>query len=141
MTDHQAFSEDELDQLLQAPRQVTWAATQAEADGIIGMAKELYAGGKVFVAAEQHGNELIRKLATRTPVGETDGSTPEEAIAEALVKVPAAIALLRSKGTEEDVHAYGQWLIEIAVAISDGAKGISGAEQGFIDQLTAAIKG
>ncbi len=118
-----------------------WAALQAESDGIIGFAKELYAGGKAFEEAKQHSSKLISTLASRTPVGEAAGSTPEEAIASALDKVPGAIALLRAKGTEEDVHAYGQWLIEIAAKMSDGAKGVSGAEQKFIDQLTAAIKG
>ncbi|MEU0564760.1 hypothetical protein ABZ297_05070 [Nonomuraea sp. NPDC005983] len=141
MTALSAFSEDEVNQLLHAPRQVMWAALQAESDGIIGFAKEIYAGGKALEDSKQHSSELIRTLVSRDPVGEAAGSTPEEAIADALDKVPGAIALLRSKVTEEDVHAYGQWLIEIAVKVSEGAKGISGAEQKFIDQLTAAIKG
>ncbi|MFC4008483.1 hypothetical protein ACFOY2_14730 [Nonomuraea purpurea] len=141
MTEQSAFSEDELDQLVQAPRQVAWAAMQAESDGVIGMAKELYATGKVMADSEQHSNALIRKLAATAPKGEAAGSTPDEAIADALGKVPAAIALLRAKVTEDDVHAYQQWLIEIATRVSDGAKAVSEAEQRFIDQLTEAIKG
>ncbi|TMR94792.1 hypothetical protein [Nonomuraea basaltis] len=141
MTDLSVFTEDELNQLLHVPRQVAWAAMLAENDGIIGTAQELYAGGKVLVEAEQYDSEFIRELAARTPEGETIGSDPDEAIADALAKAPVAIAVLRAKGTEDDVHAYGQWLIEIAVKVSDAAKGISSAEQSFVARLTEAIKG
>ncbi|MEV6155537.1 hypothetical protein AB0L53_34865 [Nonomuraea sp. NPDC052129] len=142
MTDLSAFSEDELDQLFHVPRQVVWAAQLVESEGIIGMAKELYAGGKVFVEAEQHSNALVRGLAARTPKGEAiGGQDADAAIADALAKAPAAIALLRSKGTEDDVHAYSQWVLEIATKVSDSAKGVSGAEQEFINKLTEAIKG
>ncbi|MER6951668.1 hypothetical protein ABT294_47390 [Nonomuraea sp. NPDC000554] len=141
MTDQSAFSEDELNQLLHLPRQVAWAAVLAEDDGVIGMARELYAGGKALVEAEQRTNELIKALAARTPKGEAVGSARDEAVADALANAPAAIALLRGKGTEDDVHAYGQWLIDIAVEVSNSSRGVSGAEQEFINQLAEAIKG
>jgi hypothetical protein len=140
MTDLSTFTGDELDLLLHVPRQVAWAAVLAEEDGLAATARELYAGGRVLVEAERYGSEFIEALAARTPEGQTIGSGPGEAIADALGKAPTAIALLRVKGTEHDVHAYGQWLIEIAVRVSDGAGGISSAEQSFVARLTAAIK-
>ncbi|SEH02485.1 hypothetical protein SAMN05444920_12723 [Nonomuraea solani] len=140
MTDLSAFTEDELDQLLHVPRQVAWAAVLAEDNGVNATAKELYSGGKALMETGQYGSGFLDALAARTPVGETVGGTPDEAIADALGTAPTAIALLRAKGTEQDVHAYGQWLIEIAVTVSNGAEGVSTAEQDFVTRLAEALK-
>ncbi|GAA3774272.1 hypothetical protein GCM10022225_72460 [Plantactinospora mayteni] len=136
-------------QLLAPLRQVAVAAMAAEDGGIIAFFKEMAGVGKAIVEAEKSDNQLVASLAAMNlddhlPSDKGSSDRAQE-IARALELVPPALELLRTKATEDDARAYGAWLVEIAVKISEAAKSggvkISDNEQEFIDQLTEVVKG
>lgn len=97
---------------------------------------------QVGVAAAAAATERAAKHGSRPdPEGET---------ALAVELAGAAVTLLRARGDEKDVVAYGEWLLRIAeqVAGASGSKEggflsrrvkVSQSERVFIDQLTAAV--
>jgi flagellum-specific peptidoglycan hydrolase FlgJ len=156
MTDLSVFSEEELEQLWSVISRVGFAALSADQEGVIGFFKKLFAIGTTIKKSEKHENEFVRALAVKfgqraeeqasraneqASEEESDDDDPDKPITEALDSVPAAIALLRAKVTENEVHAFQSWLIEIATKVTEAAKGISEAEQRFIDRLTETVKG
>lgn len=163
MTNLTDFSDDELDQILDAPGAVLKGATVADGlPGAIRFLREAASGAKVFREAQQHENAFIRSVAVAlrertkqeerdqvepeaTPgaVAPTDGPTtsaprvrpdPDRETARAVELTGASIALLRERADVQDVDAYAQWLVRIATQV---VKATSSREGGLFSKRVA----
>jgi len=147
MTEQSAFSPDELDQIVRAPRKIARATALVDDQGLIGVFQELTAVAKVFIDGAQHGHEFVRMVSdTADSEGddETDDSAAQE-VEDALALTRAAMAIVCAKATEDEAHAYGAWLVDIATRVSEAAKNSDGervghAERHFIEQVTEATR-
>ncbi|MEU6857399.1 hypothetical protein AB0B28_00780 [Glycomyces sp. NPDC046736] len=156
MTDLSAFTDDELADILAAPRAVMEGAIFADGEtSPIAFLKEVTAGSKVFKEAQRHANGFVRSVAQRLrqdakePSPDAGLPDPEEAIAKALGTSERASAALAERGSAEDRDAYVDWLLKIATRVTEASSSKKGgffsrkvavtdAEQEFLDRLTAA---
>lgn len=175
MTNLSDFSDDELSQILDAPGAVLKGATLADGrPGAIRFIRETATGAKVFREAQQHENDFIQSVALAlrerikdeeaaeaspaakvgTPEGvavpEDPRPDPERDTAKAVELTAASIAVLRERADQEDLAAYGDWLLRIATEVVKATKSkeggffskrlaVSEGEQDYLDRLTAAI--
>jgi hypothetical protein len=175
MTNLSDFSDDELGQILDAPGAVLKGATLADGrPGAIRFIRETATGAKVFREAQQHENDFIQSVALAlrdrikeeeaaeqspaakvgTPEGvavpEDPRPDPERDTARAVELTAASIAVLRERADQQDLDAYGSWLLRIATEVVKATKSkeggffskrlaVSDGEQDYIDRLTAAI--
>jgi hypothetical protein len=175
MTNLSDFSDDELGQILDAPGAVLKGATLADGrPGAIRFIRETATGAKVFREAQQHENDFIQSVALAlreriqedeaaelspaakvgTPEGvavpEDPRPDPERDTAKAVELTAASIAVLRERADQEDLAAYGEWLLRIATEVVKATKSkegglfskrlaVSEGEQAYLDRLTAAI--
>jgi hypothetical protein len=175
MTNLSDFSDDELSQILDAPGAVLKGATLADGrPGAIRFIRETATGAKVFREAQQHENDFIQSVALAlrerikdeeaaevspaakvgTPEGvavpEDPRPDPERDTAKAVELTAASIAVLRERADQEDLAAYGEWLLRIATEVVKATKSkeggffskrlaVSEGEQDYLDRLTAAI--
>ncbi|WP_020018306.1 hypothetical protein [Promicromonospora sukumoe] len=82
MTNLSDFSDDELDQILDAPGAVLKGATLADGQpGAIQFFKEMASGAKVFREAQEHENDFVREVAVamRARLGEQNAAEAEAA--------------------------------------------------------------
>lgn len=175
MTNLSDFSDDERNQILDAPGAVLKGATLADGrPGAIRFIRETATGAKVFREAQQHENDFIQSVALAlrerikdeeaaelspaakvgTPEGvavpEDPRPDPERDTAKAVELTAASIAVLRERADQEDLAAYGEWLLRIATEVVKATKSkeggffskrlaVSEGEQDYLDRLTAAI--
>ena len=175
MTNLSDFSDDERNQILDAPGAVLKGATLADGrPGAIRFIRETATGAKVFREAQQHENDFIQsvalalrdriqeeeaaKLSPAAKVGTPEGVAvpedprpdPERDTAKAVELTAASIAVLRERADQEDLAAYGEWLLRIATEVVKATKSkeggffskrlaVSEGEQDYLDRLTAAI--
>jgi hypothetical protein len=175
MTNLSDFSDDELGQILDAPGAVLKGATLADGrPGAIRFIRETATGAKVFREAQQHDNDFIQSVALalrerikeeeaaeQSPaarVGTQEGVAvpedprpdPERDTAKAVELTAASIAVLRERADQQDLDAYGEWLLRIATEVVKATKSkdggffskrltVSDGEQAYLDRLTAAI--
>ena len=176
MTNLSDFSDDELGQILDAPGAVLKGATLADGrPGAIRFIRETATGAKVFREAQQHENDFIQAVALalrdrikdeeeaaeQSPaanVGTPEGVAvpedlrpdPERDTAKAVELTAASMAVLRERADQEDLAAYGEWLLRIATEVVKATKSkeggffskrlaVSEGEQDYLDRLTAAI--
>lgn len=175
MTNLSDFSDDERNQILDAPGAVLKGATLADGrPGAIRFIRETATGAKVFREAQQHENKFIQsvalamrdrikdeevaELSPATKVGTPDGIAvpedprpdPERDTAKAVELTAASIAVLKERADQEDLAAYGEWLLRIATEVVKATKSkeggffskrlaVSEGEQDYLDRLTAAI--
>lgn len=87
MTKLSDFSDDELDQILDAPGAVLKGATLADGEpGAVRFLRESVSGAKVFREAQEHENDLVRSVATAL----RDRGKAREVAALAAAENPAA---------------------------------------------------
>ncbi len=175
MTNLSDFSDDELGQILDAPGAVLKGATLADGrPGAIRFIRETATGAKVFREAQQHENDFIQsvalalrerikdeeaaELSPAAKVGMPEGvavpedprPAPERDTAMAVELTAASLAVLRERADQEDLAAYGDWLLRIATEVVKATKSkeggffskrlaVSEGEQDYLDRLTAAI--
>ena len=147
MTNKTFFSDDEWKALSEAPLFVTMAVVAVAEHGPSSMVKEAAASARTMAQPGDRGaaSELIAAIShdaqsheARHDAKEHRGKTLDQAVDEAvaqLVLVPAALAKLPL----EEAIEVRSWLIDIARAVADAAKGTSGREQATIDRIGVAL--
>ena len=147
MTDKTFFSDDEWKALSEAPLFVTMAVVAVAEHGPISMVKEAAASARTMAQPGDRGaaSELIAAIShdaqsheARHDAKEHRGKTLDQAVDEAvaqLVLVPAALAKLPL----EEAIEVRSWLIDIANAVGDAAKGTSEREQATIERIRVAL--
>jgi len=145
MTDKSFFSDDEWTALSEAPLFVTMAVVAVAEHGPISMVKEAAASARLMARPGDRGaaSGLIAAIShdaqgheARHDAKEHRGRTPDEALAQ-LAPVTAALAKLPL----EEAIEVRSWLIDIARAVADAAKGTSDREQATIERIRVALGG
>lgn len=141
MVTKENLTPDEWTTLRDAPHVVALAVMSAGASGITGTVVEGVALARGMVEGRRASHDLIRALAApdeikaaQEAVRASLAGTPPAQLAGrikmmALDRVRAAVALLNSKGTADDVKAYSDWISGLAQQVAESAK--EGAFLGF----------
>lgn len=133
------FSQEEWELLRTTPYLTALAVAVAGGSGIFGSLKEAIAPAGAIIEAAQGDNGLLRDVCKQDEMkaaqqslrgmvkGEDIDTLRRQAREAAIEKVQAALALLRSRGADEDADAYGGFVREIADRVAKAAK-----EGGFL---------
>jgi len=149
MTDKSMFSEDEWKALSEAPLYVTLAIVAVGEHGPISMVKEAAASARLLAQPGNRGpaTELIAAIShdaqsheARHDTKQHRGKSLDETVDEAITQLGAAATALGRLPLEEAVEVRG-WLVDIAGAVADAAKGVTEREQAVIDRIRVALGG
>jgi hypothetical protein len=149
MTDKTFFSDDEWKALSEAPLFVTLAMIAVAEHGPISMVKEAAAGARAMAQPGDRGaaTELIMAIShdaqgheARHDAKEHRGKTPDEAVDEAVAQLAPATAALGKLPIEEAAEVRS-WLLALARAVADAAKGTSEREEATIERIRVALGG
>ena len=145
MSDKSVFTDDEWHAVVEAPLLVTAAMIFAGEHGPISMVKEASASAHAIAKPGEHGaaNALIGEIVaeantkeTRAELKEKRGPTPQAAVESVLKELqPAATAL--KKLPADEAAEVSSWLVAIAHAVAESAKGVKPDEQATIDKISA----
>src|ERR1700727_2771706 len=144
MTAKAAFSPEEWKVVLAGPPAAGTIVVTA-ARGV--MIRETVAMSKAYVEArKQHGeSELLDEIVAAKPERDhTHYHSPEELKQHALQHIRDSVALLKDKATPADVDVYRKFIVTlshtVASAHREHGQDVSEAEQGAIDDITAALQ-
>jgi hypothetical protein len=144
MTTKSDFSTEEWQLVLEAPPSAGMIVVTAQRGGTF---RESIAMAKAYVEArKQHGeSELLDEIVAAKP--ERDHShyhSPEELKQHALQHIRDSVALLEGKATPAEVDEYRQFIVTLSHAVASAhrehGRDVSEAEQGAIDDITAALQ-
>jgi hypothetical protein len=148
VTDKSVFSDDEWREIVDAPLRATLAMFAAGEHGPISMVKEASASARAIAKPGDRGaaSELIAQIAAEAEGKEArhdakaqHGQSMEAVTETALEELKPAAAALRKLPHAEAAEVAG-WLVDIAHAVADAAKGVSEREQATIDRIAATFK-
>ena len=149
MTDKTFFSDDEWKALSEAPLFVTLAMLFVGEHGPISMVKETAASARLMAQPGDRGaaTELIAAIShdaqsheARHDAKQHRGKTPEQSVDEAVAQLGPVVAALAKLPLDEAIEVRS-WLVDIARAVGDAAKGTSEREQATIDRIRVAVGG
>jgi carbonic anhydrase len=149
MTDNSFFSDDEWKALSTAPLFVTVAMVVVGEHGPISLVKEAAASARAMAQPGDRGaaGELITALShdaqgheARHDAKEHRGKSPDESVDEAIAQLATVPPVLAKLPLEEAIEVRS-WLVDIAKAVADAAKGVSEREQATIDRIRVALGG
>ena len=148
MTGKADFSEEEWTQVLEGPTSAGLLVITSDRGGSI---RETFSMAKAYAEArQQHGeSELLDEIVSAKPeTDRTRAPSPEELKQHALDNVRQAVAILKTKATEEEVADYRKFVLALAQKVAEARKegflGLSGervsdAERAAIDEIEAAL--
>ncbi len=143
MTDKTAFSEAEWKVVLEGPPSAGMVVITASKGG---MFKETWAMSKTYAEARtKHGSsELLDAIVSAKP--ETDHTkyhTPEEVRTHGLEHIRASVALVKEKGTAEELDAYQKFVLtlcdHVAAAHKESGVAVNEAEKSAISEISSAL--
>jgi hypothetical protein len=157
------FTAQEWEALRDAPHLVTLAVATAGSSGPIGSIKEAFAPLSAIIEAAKGNDELLRGICDREELkaaqqairgsiklGPDAKALREELQNAAAEKAAAANAILKQKGSPEDLKAYRQLLMNIADRTANAAKEgsflgfggerVSEGERAVIKRLSQALE-
>jgi hypothetical protein len=145
MTTKAAFTPEEWDQVRAAPPAAGMLVIAASRGGTM---RETFEMAKAYAEArQQHGeSELLDELVSAKPGRDHARSHSFEELKEHTVQqLRAAVELLTTKATPEEVEDFRQFVVTLTERVAkrhreDGAD-VSPAEQGAIDEVRAALAG
>jgi hypothetical protein len=148
MTGKADFTDEEWTQVLEGPTSAGLLVITSDRGGSI---RETFSMAKAYAEArQQHGeSELLDEIVASKPeTDRTRAASPEELKQHSLDNVRQAIAILKTKATEEEVAEYRKFVLGLAQRVAEARKegflGLSGdrvsdEERGAIDELEAAL--
>jgi hypothetical protein len=129
------FTAQEWEALRDSPHLVMLSVAAAGSSGPIGSLKEAFASASAIVEAAKGKNELLRGICDRQELKAaqeslrnslkigTDAKTLRDQLQTAAAdKAAAACAILKQKGTPEDLDAFRQLLLDLADRTAKAAK-------------------
>jgi hypothetical protein len=143
------FSEEEWRQVLEAPPSAGLIVIGSDRGGSV---RESFSMAKAYTEARrEHGeSELLDEIVNAKPeMDRTRFKTPEELKQHSLQNIRDAIALLKTKATDDEVEQYRKFVIDlsnrVAEARKEGFMGLSGervsdAERSAIEEITSALQ-
>ena len=148
MTAKSDFTEEEWKTILEAPPSAGLLVILSDRGGSI---RETFSMASAYTEArEQHGErELLDEIASAKPeTDRTRAGSPEELKQHNLDNVRQAVALLRTKSTDEEVEEFRKFVLGLAERVAEARKegflGLSGervsdAERAAIGEIEAAL--
>jgi hypothetical protein len=142
------FSEEEWTQVLEGPTSAGLIVIASDRGGSI---RETFSMAKAYTEArQQHGeSELLDEIVNAKPeTDRTRAGSPEELKQHSLDNVRQAVAVLKSKATEEEVAEYRKFILGLAERVAEARKegflGLSGervsdAERAAISDIETAL--
>jgi hypothetical protein len=149
MTDKSFFSDDEWRALSEAPLYVTLAVVAVAEHGPISVIKEATASARLLAQPGDRGSatELIAAIAhdaqshdARHDAKEHRGKSPDQAVDEAVAQLGSTAAALAKLPIEEAIEVRS-WLLDLAHAIAEAAKGTNPKEESTIERIRVALGG
>lgn len=149
MTDKSFFSDDEWQALSEAPLYVTMAVVAVAEHGPISVIKEAAASARLLAQPGARGpaTELIAAIAhaaqshdARHDAKEHRGQSPDQAVDEAVGQLAGVRDALAKLPLEEAIEVRS-WLLDLAYAVAEAAKGTNPKEQASIDRIRVALGG
>jgi hypothetical protein len=144
MTSKSEFTPEEWHLVLEAPPSAGMIVITAQRGG---MFRETIAMAKAYAEArKQHGkSDLLDDVVAAKPERDhTHFHSPEELKEHGLESLRAAVALLQSKATPEEVDEYARFIVtlshEVAAAHREHGQDVSEAEQAAINDIAEAVK-
>ncbi|HEX4219967.1 MAG TPA: hypothetical protein VHZ02_16435 [Acidimicrobiales bacterium] len=144
MTTKSDFSTDEWQLVLEAPPSAGMVVVTAQRGGTF---RESIAMAKAYVEArQQHGeSELLDEIVAAKPERDhTHYHSPEELKRHALQHIRDSVALLEGKATPAEVDEYRRFIVTLTHAVASAhrehGRDVSEAEQGALDEITAALR-
>jgi hypothetical protein len=144
MTTKSDFSTEEWQLVLEAPPSAGMIVVTAQRGGAF---RESIAMAKAYVEArKQHGeSELLDEIVAAKPERDhTHYHSPEELRQHALQHIRDSVALLEGKATPAEVDEYRQFIVTLSHAVASAhrehGRDVSEAEEGAIDDITAALQ-
>ena len=143
MTTKAAFTPEEWNAVLEGPPSAGMIVVTAARGG---MFRETLAMSKAYVEARSlHGqSELLDEIVAAKPKADhTRYHSPQELRDSGLRHLRAAVALLESKATADEVEGYRRFVLalanKVAAAHREDGENVSRAEAEAIDQIAAAL--
>jgi hypothetical protein len=142
------FSDEDWKTILEGPPSGGLVVILSDRGGSI---RETFSMAKAYTEArQQHGeSELLDEIVAAKPeMDRTRAGSPEELKQHSLDNVRQAIALLKSKATDEEVEEYRKFILALAERVAEARKegflGLSGervseAERAAIGEIEAAL--
>jgi hypothetical protein len=142
MATKSAFTDQEWSTLRDVPQVVALAVAFSGASGVVGTLKEAFSSSASLVEGMKSESELIRSLCSREEISAGQqalrGSLPQikggdlasakQKLSQlAVEKAQAALEILRSKGSPQDVDAYRSFVKGLGERVAQSAK-----EGGFL---------
>jgi hypothetical protein len=149
MTDKSFFSDAEWHSLTEAPLFVTLAMVAVSEHGPISMVKEAAASARTLAQPGDRGaaGALIAEISHDAQTHEARhdakqhlGKTPDAVVDGAVEQLAPAAAALARLPIAEAGEVRG-WLLDLARAVAEAAKGVNEREQATIDRLRVALGG
>jgi hypothetical protein len=149
MTDKSFFSDDEWRALSEAPLYVTLSIVAVAEHGPISVLKEAAASAKLLTQPGDRGpaTELVAAIAhdaqshdARHDAKEHRGKSPAQAVDEAVAQLANTAAALAKLPIDEAIEVRS-WLLDLANAIAEAAKGTSPKEAATIERVRVALGG
>jgi pimeloyl-ACP methyl ester carboxylesterase len=149
MTDKSFFSDDEWKALSEAPLHVTLAVVAVAEHGPISVIKEAAASAKLLAQPGDRGpaTELVAAIAhdaqghdVRHDAKPSRGASPEQAVDQAIADLAPATAALAKLPLEEAIEVRS-WLLDLAHAVAEAAKGTNPREDATIERIRVALGG
>jgi hypothetical protein len=144
MTTKSDFSTEEWQLVLEAPPSAGMIVVTAQRGGTF---RESIAMAKAYVEArKEHGeSELLDEIVAAKPERDhTHYHSPEELKQHALQHIRDSVALLEGKATPAEVDEYRKFIVTLSHAVASAhrehGQDVSEAEQGAIDDITAAVQ-
>ena len=149
MTDRSFFTDAEWAALSEAPLHVTTAVVAVAEHGPISVVKEASAAAKLLTHPGDRGpaTELVAAIAAEArghdarhaAKGDRAG-TPDEVVDKAIDELAPAVAAIGRLPVEEAIEVRA-WLLDLAHAVADAAKGTNPNEETTIERLRVALGG
>jgi hypothetical protein len=148
MTDKSAFTDEEWQELTEAPLLVTLALFAAGEHGPISMVKEASASARTIAHPPAGGpaDELIAEIAKEAEGKEARHNARQHQVANLEQVVEASLADLGGAATalrklpNEEAAQVASWFVDIAKAVAAAAKTVTSAEQETIDKIAALFE-
>jgi hypothetical protein len=163
MATKDAFNAEEWNLIRMAPILVMTGVAASDPGGLIGAFQESYSGVKTMMNSfkESSSLELMNALMAEKSMPTMpdrkqmlgEGNTEQQSVNfknSVLGYVKQAIALIKSKGSPEEVAAYEKMMSQVAEHVANAAKEgsffgfggerVSAGEKAFLDELNAAMK-
>jgi len=143
------FDAEEWSQVLAGPPAAGLRVAMAERGGTL---REAMSIGRAYADARQeHGSsELLDAIVAEQPAVDPAEFKDEADVPQALMqKLTEAVEILEAKGTDDDVDAYKQFVVDLAKRVASakkeggvlgiGGKEISDSEQAALEEIASTL--